>query len=584
MPRIPIASVLTLGVLLTVSSCAGGQGLEKAGTFDRYAVATANPASTRAANEVLAHGGTAIDAAVAAEAVLGLVEPQSSGLGGGAFLVYYDAPDQKAHHLRRPRNRAPAAARPDQFLGPDGKPRPFLDQVVGGQSVGIPGTIAMLALAQKEHGRLPWNELFSPAIVLAGNGFTVGARMHKLIGEEPTLQTQDTARKYFFDASGAPLAQGTIVKNYAETLRAIAADPRALYHGPIANAIIATVANAPRHPATITAKDLESYAPRERAAVCGHYHIYLVCGMGPPSSGGTTVVEILGMLERFDLRALGPKSPESWHLIAEAERLAYADRGRYLADADFTSVPVQGLTDPQYLKSRSLLIDPDRAAAGARDPGTPAMAQQSGALDQSLEIPSTSHFTIVDKYGNVAAMTASVESPFGSNLMVAGFVLNNELTDFSPIPSVDGKPVANALVPGKRPMSSMSPTIVFDDTGRFVMAIGSPGSRAIIGYVVQTIVGVLDWNLPMQQAIDMPHMVNLNGATSIEDGPDAAALGAALTAKGHTVRVFQGEESGLHGIRATPAGYDAAADRRREGVVDGGRTWWPWRWVKRWFE
>jgi gamma-glutamyltranspeptidase/glutathione hydrolase len=270
----------------------------------------------------------------------------------------------------------------------------------------------------------------------------------------------------------------------------------------------------------------------------------------------------------------------SWHLIAEAERLAYADRAQYLADPDFVRVPTQGLIDPAYIKSRSLLIDPERAAQGVRAPGIPPMAGQSGAVDTSLELPGTTHLTIVDRFGDVAAMSATIENPFGSNLMAAGFLLNNELTDFSPIPSRDGKPVANVAAPGKRPMSSMSPMIVFDDSGRIVMAIGSPGGRRIIGYVVKTLIAVLDWNLPMQEAIDLPNVLNPNGPTEIEASLSAGTLAAALEAKGHTIKVMQGEESGLQGFRVVPAGYEAAADHRREGSVEGGRTWWPWRWIR----
>lgn len=562
-------------------SCADVAGGEKTGTFEHYVVASANPMATHAGKVILERGGTAIDAAVAVEAVLGLVEPQSSGLGGGAFLLYYDAKTRKLTSYDG-REIAPAATRPDQFLGPDGMPKPFMEQVVGGKSVGVPGLVPMLALAQNEHGRLPWKDLFAPAIDLADNGFTVGARLNRLIGLMPTLRTQDAARKYFFTPDGTPLVVGTQKRNpeYAQTLQTLAADPKAMQSGPIAAAIVDTVVHAPKNPQAMTMEDLAAYVPRERAPVCARYHVFRICSMGPPSSGGTTVLATMVMLERFDLHTLGVKSAESWHLIAEAERLAYADRAQYVADPDFVRVPTQGLIDPGYLKQRSLLIDPERAAQGERAPGIPPMAQKSGAADTSYEFPSTSHFTIVDRYGDVASMTATVENAFGSNLMVDGFVLNNQLTDFSPLPTKDGKPVVNAAAPGKRPMSSMSPVIVFDDRGQIVMGVGSPGGRRIIGYVVKTLVAALDWNMPMQEAIDLPNVLNLNGPTEIEAGPTVAPLATALEAKGHTVKLMQGEESGLHGFHVVAAGFDAGADRRREGTVEGGRTWWPWRWIR----
>jgi gamma-glutamyltranspeptidase/glutathione hydrolase len=566
------SALITL--LLLTAACAGHEADLKSGIFKDYLVATANPAATRAGAGILAQGGTAADAAVAVEAVLGLVEPQSSGLGGGGFLLYYDAKTQRLFAYDG-RETAPAATRPGQFLGPDGNPEPFLDQVVGGKSVGVPGAVAMLALAHRAHGQLAWRDLLVPAIDLAENGFAVAPRMNKMIGSMPTLKSQPEARAYLFDAGGRALAVGTRVRNpdYAETLRTLSDNPNALHEGPIARAIVNAVANAPQNPQHMTLADLGGYQSRERAPVCAPYRTLRVCGMGPPSSGGIAVLQVLSMLERFDLAKLGPNDPESWHLITEAERLALADRALYVADPDFVSVPVEGLLDPSYIAARSRLIDPERAFQGERDAGEPAMAERRAwAPGEPLELASTTHFSIIDRYGNVAAMTASIEAPFGDQQMAAGFFLNNELTDFSPRPVVDGKPVANAAAPGKRPMSSMSPMIVLDGSGRPIMALGSPGGRRIIGYVVKTLVGVLDWKLSVQAAIDLPNILNLNGPTEIEEGLAAAAMAAALEAKGHKTRIMSGEVSGLQGFHVTPAGYDGGADRRRDGTVEGGRT------------
>jgi gamma-glutamyltranspeptidase/glutathione hydrolase len=561
-----------VALLVLAAACAGHEAYLKSGVFKDYLIAAANPAATRAGANILAQGGTAADAAVAVEAVLGLVEPQSSGLGGGGFLLYYDAKTQRLSAYDG-RETAPAATKPDQFLGPDGNPKPSLDQIVGGMSVGVPGLVPMLALAHRAHGQLAWRDLLVPAIDLAENGFTVAPRMNKMIASMPTLKSQPDANAYLFDTNGQPLDVGTRVRNpdYAQTLHTLSDNPDALHEGPIALAIVDAVANASQNPQHMTLEDL-GYSPRERPPVCAPYRALRVCGMGPPSSGGIAVLQVLGMLERFDLAKLGPDDPESWHLIAEAERLALADRALYVADPDFVGVPVKGLLDPSYIEARSRLIDPERAFPGEREAGTPAMAEQRAwAPSEPLEFASTTHFSIVDRYGNVAAMTASIEAPFGSQQMAAGFFLNNELTDFSPLPMKNGKPVANAAAPGKRPMSSMSPMIVFDGSGRAIMAIGSPGGRRIIGYVVKTLVGVLDWGLSMQAAIDLPNILNLNGPTEIEEGPAGAALVAALEAKGHKTRIMSGEASGLHGFHVTPAGYEGGADRRRDGTVEGGR-------------
>lgn len=559
--------------ILALAGCAGAPD-PKGGVWRDFIVVAANPAATRAGVEILERGGTAADAAVAIESVLGLVEPQSSGLGGGAFLVYYDAQSGKLTTYDG-RETAPAATRPDQFLGPDGKALPFAEQVVGGMSIGVPGAFAMLGLAQKAHGRLPWRDLFGPAIALAENGFTVGARMSSVIAATPGTKTQPAARAYLYDAAGAPHPPGTVLRNadYAASLRALAGNPRALNEGPIAAKIAASVGAAPNHPQIMTAADLAGYQPKEREPVCAPYRAWRVCSMGPPGSGGITVLQTLGMLERFDLPKLGAKNPKSWHLIAEAERLAYADRAAYIADPDFVRVPTKGLIDADYIKARGALIDEARAFQGIREPGRPPGSGQAlFAPGEPYEFPATTHFSLIDRYGNVASMTATIEQAFGSQQMAGGFFLNNQLTDFSPVPIKDGRPVANAPAPGKRPMSSMAPVIVFDAAGKPVMSVGSPGGRRIIGYVVKTLVAALDWGMTMRQAADLPNFMNTNtGTTDIEDNPEGNALAAALQAMGHTTRIMAGEVSGIHGFHAVPGGYDGGADKRREGTVAGGR-------------
>ncbi|MFO1186100.1 MAG: gamma-glutamyltransferase [Alphaproteobacteria bacterium] len=561
-----------VAAIFALAGCAAAPD-PKGGVWRDFLVAAANPAATKAGVEILERGGTAADAAVAIESVLGLVEPQSSGLGGGAFLVYYDAQSGKLRTYDG-RETAPAATKPDQFLGPDGKALAFAEQVVGGMSVGVPGAFAMLGVAQKEHGRLPWRDLFAPAITLANSGFIVGPRMNSLIAATPMTKNEPAARAYLYDASGAPHRPGTVLRNsaYAASLRALADNSRALNEGPLAAEISKAVGSAPRHPQIMTLDDLAAYRPKERTPVCAPYRAWRVCSMGPPSSGGIAVLQTLGMLERFDLNRLGAENPKSWHLIAEAERLAYADRATYVADPDFVRVPTNGLVDTGYINARGALIDEAYAFQGIREPGSPTGSEQAMDPGEPYEFPSTTHFTVIDRFGNVAAMTATIEQSFGSEQMAGGFFLNNQLTDFSPVPIKNGKPVANAPAPGKRPMSSMAPVIVFDAAGRPVMAIGSPGGRRIIGYVVKTLVATLDWGMPVRKAIDLPNFMNTNsGTTDIEDNPGASALAASLQAMGHTTRIMTGEVSGLHGFHVVPGGYDGGADKRREGTVAGGR-------------
>ena len=533
-------------------------------------VAAANPLAAEAGREMLRRGGGAIDAAIATQMVLNLVEPQSSGIGGGAFLLYSSARD---HHIESydGRETAPAAARPDRFLGADGAPIAFMDAMIGGRSVGVPGTLRMLALAHRRHGRLPWARLFEPAIRLAEAGFAISPRLHDMLGKEKNLGRFEPARTYFYEADGSAKPAGAQLRNpaFAATLRAIAEHgPDAFYTGAIAQDVVGAVARAPMSPGDISLEDLAGYQAKERPPVCGQYRRYRICGMGPPSSGGSTVLEILGALERFDLRRLQPMSAQSLHLFAEAARLAYADRDRYLADSDFQSVPLAGLLERRYLASRSRLIDP-RQDRGRAEPGVPPASHASLWGDgESLDLPSTSHFSIVDATGDAVAMTTTIEHEFGSRLMVDGFLLNNELTDFSFRPEQDGRPVANRVEPGKRPRSSMSPTLVFAPNGKLLLVVGSPGGAEIINYVALTLIAVLDWGYDIQRAIDLVHVSNRNGDTDIELGAAGDAIATELRARGHVVARKE-LESGLHGIMRTPLGLEGGADPRREGVAIG---------------
>ena len=535
-------------------------------------VAAAHPVAVAAGLEMLRAGGTAADAAVAVQLVLNLVEPQSSGIGGGAFLLYHDGATKKLSAFDG-RETAPAAATERLFLNPDGTPMGFFDAVVGGRSVGTPGTVALLAAVHESHGRLPWKRLFEPAIALAENGFTVTPRLEgSLEGRRgELLRTYGTAAAYFFPG-GEALKPGTVVTNkpFAETLRMIAEKgPEGFYTGPIARDIVAVVQGVSGNPGVLTEADLAAYQVKKRAPVCHSYRGHRVCGMGPPSSGALTVGQILGILEHFDMASLGPGSRDSWHLIAEASKLAYADRARYMADGDFVPVPVKGLLDPAYMTARAQSISLDTALAAPVAPGNPPWRDDPGfASDQTRGRPGTSHISIIDGDGNAVSMTTTIEGAFGSQLMVRGFLLNNELTDFSFLPARNGRPVANRVEPGKRPRSSMAPTMVFDRDGNLELIIGSPGGSRIIGYMAQTLVAVLDWGLDIQAAIDLGNVVNRNGATDIEAGTDAVRFQAALLLRGHDVNI-RDLNSGLHGIAVTKEGLRGGADPRREGVARG---------------
>lgn len=532
-----------------------------------WMVAAANPWAVQIGSAILAKGGSAADALVAVQAALGLVEPQSSGLGGGAFLVYFDASSGELRTLDG-RETAPLAATPQLFQTAAGEPLGFFDAVVGGLSVGTPGTPALMQEAHGRWGVLPWAELLAPAIDLAEEGFAVSPRLAALIAEDADLLGRYPATAAYFLPGGVPLAEGETLTNpaYAQTLRALASDgAEAFYTGEIAQDIVATVQGAEGNPGVLSPLDLAVYQVKERAPVCVVYRAHDVCGMGPPSSGALSVGQILGMLDAYDLSA-GPEDATVRRLIGEASRLAFADRGRYIADSDYVPVPTKGLLDPAYLAERGKLLAGDDALPEVA-PGNPAFDHAlNRADDTSLELPSTSHFVIVDAAGNVASMTTTIENSFGSRLMVRGFLLNNELTDFSFETHVQGVPIANSVAPGKRPRSSMAPTIVMKD-GAPVLAIGSPGGSRIIGYVAQGIIAHLDWGMDVQQAVSVPHGVNRFGTYDLEAGTAAEALEAPLAGMGFEVSVRE-LNSGLHAISIGEI-LQGGADPRREGIALG---------------
>lgn len=535
-----------------------------------WMIAAANPHAVEAGARILAAGGSAADAMVAAQAVLGLVEPQSSGLGGGAFLVWYDAASGTLTTLDG-REKAPLAARPQLFQDAQGKPMKFFDAVVGGRSVGVPGTPALMQMAHAKWGKTEWAGLFADAIRLAKDGFAVSPRLAGLVAKDAERLARDPQTQAYFLPGGVPVTAGHLLLNpdYAETLKVLAGQGTGrFYAGAIAKDIVAKVQGATDNPGVLSEIDMSLYGVVEREAVCAPYRGYDVCGMGPPSSGGLTVGQILGMLEGFDLAAMGPGDPQAWRLIGDASRLAFADRGRFMADTDYVPVPVKGLLAPDYLAARGALLAGDDALPEVTA-GTPEWdhARQIWADDDAIELPSTSHISIVDGAGNALSMTTTIENAFGSRLMVRGFLLNNELTDFSFSSHRDGVPVANRVEPGKRPRSSMAPTIVMRD-GKPVLVIGSPGGSRIIGYVAQAIIAHLDWGMDVQQAVAMGHLVNRFGTFDIEGGTDAEALAGPLAEIGYEVKARE-LNSGLHAIALSAGGLAGGADPRREGVAVG---------------
>ena len=521
-----------------VFGVAGAAQARDAVTAREFVVAAAHPLAVNAGYDILKRGGSPVDAAIAVQMVLGLVEPESSGIGGGAFLLHWSEKEKKLRSYDG-RETAPAAARADRFLDQDGKPLGFYAAAVGGRSVGVPGVLRMLELAHRKHGRLPWADLFQPAIALAEKGFVPSPKLQDLLAGETFLRGDARARALYYDR----LPEAPIVnREYAATLRAIAAKGAdAFYDGDIARDLVAAVRG------DLTLEDMKGYRAVEREPLCGPYRVWLVCSMGPPSSGGVAVLQILGMLERTPFASAPPQSAQAVHYFAEAGRLAYADRGRYLGDPDFVSVPVARLLSPRYLDKRAALI------------GERSMRQ---AMPGDTE-GGTSHLSIVGRDGDAVSMTTTIETLFGSRIMVRGFLLNNELTDFDFTPGS-----ANAVAGGKRPRSSMAPTMVFDGRRRLQLVVGSPGGSNIINYVAKALVGVLDWKLGIQDAIGLPNFGSRNGPTQVEAGSAYEALIPELARRGHEVqRARLG--SGLHGIERVPGGWRGGADPRGEGIARG---------------
>jgi len=550
--------------------------------------AAANPLAAEAGREMLRQGGSAIDAAIAMQAVLTLVEPQSSGIGGGAFIMLWDG---KTVHAYDGRETAPAGATERLFLKPDGTPMAFTDAQIGGRSVGTPGVLRALEMAHKKTGHLQWAKLFEPAIRLSEQGFAISPRLHALIAADRFIPQSPDMAAYFLNADGTPKATGTLLKNpaLAAVFKRIAKEgPDALYHGPIADEIARKV-QGNRNAGSLSQADLKAYTAKERTPLCTDYKQYQVCGMPPPSSGGIAVAQILGTLQAVEARdprlAIAPMkpvksaspaglepTPEAVHLIAEAGRLAFADRGLYVADSDFVAVPVAGLVAPDYLAKRAALIG--ARSMGIAKPGQPAGIQVAYAPDRSPLRISTSQVVAVDDQGGAVSMTTTVEAAFGAHVMVQGFLLNNQMTDFSFIPEENGQPVANRVEPGKRPRSAMAPTLVFDrKSGELLATVGSPGGSQIIEYVSKSLVAMLDWNLDPQAAISLPNFGSRNGATELEQGLFSPALKQALKDKGHALSEID-MTSGIQAIVRTRDAHgklslSGGADPRREGEAVG---------------
>ncbi len=556
------ALVSIIGILFTTTI-----SIENASSNEKFMISAANPHAAKAGFDILQQGGSAVDAAIAVQMVLTLVEPQSSGIGGGAFLLHYDT-NRQTIDTYDGREMAPAMVSEDYFLKADGQKYKFYEAVVGGKAVGVPGIIAMLELAHTEHGKLPWKDLFKHAIELSQTGFKISPRLHYLLDRDKHLKTKKVAAAYFYNEDGTAKAVGSTLVNteLAQTLLAISkGGAKAFYQGDIAKSIVDTVGGDQQNPGQITLADLASYKAVKREPVCITYHENNVCGMGPPTSGGITTLQILKTLEPFELRTLKPSSPTAINLISEASALAFADRGLYLADEDFVDIPKDALLSATYLQTRSSLIN----KGGTNIPykaGEPIEKASLLSPDEAIELPSTSHFSIVDRYGNAVSMTTSVENVFGSRLMTRGFILNNQLTDFSFTPEKDGKLVNNRVQPKKRPRSSMSPTIVLNADKSLRLVIGSPGGSRIIGYVTKTLIGALDWGLDIQAAIELPHHINRNGTLDLEAETALAAKQSLFEEIGYKVNV-RTLNSGLHGIQVGVKGMTGGADPRREGIV-----------------
>jgi len=546
---------------------ASGYQSKKAVHGTEFMVAAANPYASHVGFTILEQGGSAVDAAIAVQLVLTLVEPQSSGIGGGTFMLHWDNKRKKMTTFDG-RETAPSKATSELFLDEQGKPLKWIDAVVGGRSVGVPGVMATFKKAHDKYGKLPWSTLFDKAIALAENGFVVSPRLEKLLSLNfnPGIHKLTEINQYFFP-NGKSVKSGDILvnKKLAEVYRSLAKEGVGVfYQGWIAKKIVDTVQNSTISPGLLSMKDMASYQAKERAPVCGPYREFTLCGMAPPSSGGVAVIQILAQLQRFHLAEYPVNSAQAIHLYTQSSRLAFADRNRYIADSDFVSVPVEGLLAPDYLAKRSALINPkediNKAEAGIPEG---AVALRDG---NTIERPSTTHLSIVDTDGNAISMTSSIENGFGSALMVEGFILNNQLTDFSFMPEKNEQLLVNRVQANKRPRSSMAPMMIFNEDKSLKLLVGSPGGSRIINYVSQTIIGVLDWQLNPQEAINLPKVTNRNYVTTLENGTAAQTLQSSLRAKGHTIRI-RDLNSGLHAIELTKSGLVGGADPRREGLV-----------------
>jgi len=584
--KFKLSNIALLSTVIFTASCTQSVALEKPIQEDRepeaatglekkegviakeFMIAAANPYASQAGYNVLEKGGSAIDAAIAVQLVLTLVEPQSSGIGGGAFILHWDNANKNMTTFDG-RETAPESATSALFLDENGKAVSWIKAVVGGRSVGVPGVLAGLKKAHDKYGKLDWSELFVDAIKLAEEGFIVSPRLAKLIALQynPGVQQLSNIKEYFHP-NGVAIKAGDRLKNakLAKVYRSIAQEGiKVFYQGWIAENIVNAVQNSAIAPGGLTLKDMKSYQPNEVAPVCGEYRVYNVCGMAPPSSGGVAVIQMLGLLNHFDLEK-EPNNVAALHLFTQSSKLAFADRNKYIADPAFTDVPTEQLIDKAYLAKRAALINPSKDM-GIAQAGKPVDSLVY-ANDNAIERPSTSHFSIVDAQGNAISMTTSVEMAFGSAVMVDGFILNNQLTDFSLSPKRNGMLVANRVEAFKRPRSSMAPTMVFNSDNELALLVGSPGGSRIINYTAQTIVGVLDWGLSPQEAINLPHITNRNKNTTIEKGTDIVNHAAELEALGHKV-VIRDLNSGIHAIKVSANSLEGGADPRREGKVLG---------------
>lgn len=546
---------------------ATGYQAKKAVHGKEFMVVAANPYASHAGFNILEQGGSAVDAAIAMQLVLTLVEPQSSGIGGGAFMLHWDNQRQKMTTFDG-REKAPSKATSELFLDEQGKPLKWINAVVGGRSVGVPGVLDAFKKAHDKYGKLPWSALFEQAITLADKGFVVSSRLEKLLSLNfnPGIHQLTEINQYFFPHGKSVKAGDTLInKKLARVYRSLAKDGvEVFYQGWLAKKIVLAVQNSAIAPGLLSLKDMSAYQAKERAPVCGPYREFTLCGMAPPSSGGIAVIQILAQLQRFDLSKYSANSAQALHLYTQSSRLAFADRNKYIGDTDYVSVPVSGLLAADYLAERSSLINPekDMSKAKAGIPMGAAVLMEGNTIEQ----PSTTHLSVVDAKGNAVSMTSSIENGFGSALMVEGFILNNQLTDFSFIPQKNDRLIANRVQPNKRPRSSMAPMMVFNKDNSLKLLVGSPGGSRIINYVSQTIIGMLDWKLNPQEAINLPKVTNRNYVTTLERGTPVQTLKPVLEAKGHTVHI-RDLNSGVHAIELTDKGLIGGADPRREGLV-----------------